>query len=337
MAKHEKQKIKLLKLFDILRTESDAAHPMSTNDLIERLAEVQIPCERKSLASDIALLNEYGYGVQVKRAKQNMYYIEKRDLDIHTIRFLVDATQSAVFLSKEQTQEIVATVAMLAGTNKAEVLEDNVLYFDKLKHSNDEVLKIITELDRAIENRRKVSFEYHLMGVDGKPHPKLDGSGAPKRYTGIPIALMFNNGFYYLIVFQEKYGGYATYRIDRMRSVKVAAEALPSERYTEQFKRGDLKNAMTAFGMWIGKTKRVEMCFRGDHAGDVFDKFGKNTVLHPLGDGRFRVAVDVNPDDPVFLGWCMSYGKELEIVSPPEVRAALAEKAKEVLAVNGGE
>ena len=63
MAKSENQKIKLLKIYDILRTESDEEHPMGTNDLLERLRDEGIRCERKALASDIALLNLYGYGI----------------------------------------------------------------------------------------------------------------------------------------------------------------------------------------------------------------------------------------------------------------------------------
>lgn len=130
MAKSENQKIKLLKIYDILRTETDKEHPIGTNDLLQRLRDEGIQCERKALASDIALLNEFGYGIQVRRARQNLYYLASRDLSLHAIRFLIDATQSAAFLSKTQTKEIVSDLAMLAGTNKAEVLKDNVLCFD---------------------------------------------------------------------------------------------------------------------------------------------------------------------------------------------------------------
>ena len=58
MARSENQKIKLLKIYDILRTESDEDHPIGTNDIIARLAEQNICCGRKSLSSDIELLNK---------------------------------------------------------------------------------------------------------------------------------------------------------------------------------------------------------------------------------------------------------------------------------------
>ncbi len=332
MAKSEKQKIKLLRIYDILRTESDEEHPMSTNALLERLREDGIQCERKSLASDIKLLNEYGYEVQIRRSQQNLYYPARRDLDLHAIRFLIDATQSATFLSKTQTKEIVAAIAMLAGTNKAEVLEDNILCFDKLKHSNDEVLEIITELDRAIAHRKRVSFEYHLIGVDGKAEPKTE-NGQIKRYDVKPVAMAYHGGYYYLIAFYEKYHDVVSYRIDRMREVRIGKESFPTGEFETKFKNGEMKNSMNAFGMWVGETKTIRMRLLNRHAGDIFDKFGEETKLIPDEEGKFLVTVEVNPDDPVFVGWCMSYGNELEILSPPEAQETLRRRAEEICAM----
>ncbi len=332
MAKSENQKIKLLKIYDILRTESDKDHQIDTNTLLERLREIGIRCERKALKSDIDLLKAYGYKVRATRSRQNTYYLETRDLSLPAIRFLLDATQSAAFLSKTQTTQIVSDIAMLAGTNKAEVLHANVLCFDKIKHSNDEVLQIIVQLDRAIEHRQKVSFEYHLLGVNGKSKPKTE-NGQIKKYNVEPLAMAYHGGYYYLIAFYEKYRDVASYRIDRMREVKVEKESFPPNRYEAQFKNGELKNSMNAFGMWVGKTERVTMRLLNEHAGDIFDKFGEATKLYPDGDGKFFVMVEVNPQDPVFLGWCMSYGDELEILSPRGLQETLLERAEQIRAM----
>lgn len=339
MAKSENQKIKLLKIYDILRMDSDKDHPIGTNALLKRLHEEGIQCERKALRSDIALLREYGYEVQItgeeveKRPRENSYYIENRDLDIHAIRFLIDATQSAAFLSKAQTKEIVSSIAMLAGTYKAEVLKDNVLCFDKMKHSNDEVLKTVTELDRAIGQRKRVSFEYHLLGVNGKAEPRKKQDGQIKRYCAAPIAMAYHGGYYYLITYQEKYQEAVPYRIDRMKEVKVEEENFAPNQFESKFKSGELKNSMSAFGMWVGKTMNVTMRLKNEHAGDILDKFGEGTRLSPDGDGKFFVTVEVNPSDRVFVGWCMSYGNELEILSPAEAKKEVLRCAEEICAM----
>lgn len=331
MAKSVDQKIKIMRIYDILRMGSDEKHPMSTNDILEKLSEEGVKCERKSLASDIELLKKYGYDVEEKRSRQRLYYVKERDLDVYAIRFLIDATQAAGFLSASKTRDIVYKLAMIAGTYKGEVLRKNILCFDKLKSTNNEVFCNITEIDEAIENGRKVSFEYCTLNTRGKPEPKTE-NGVVKRYKEAPIAMMFNGGFYYMIAWQEKHDDIVSYRIDRMMSVKAEEEFLPNNA-ARRFKSGDLKDSMTAFGMWSGKTRSVTMRFPDRHAGDVFDKFGRDVRLYHEKDGHFVVTANVNPDDPVFLGWCMSYGSELEIISPHDVRKALADKAAEICEV----
>ena len=52
------QKIKLLKLYEMLRQETDEEHPMRTNDICQRLEQMGISCERRTLAVDIQTLND---------------------------------------------------------------------------------------------------------------------------------------------------------------------------------------------------------------------------------------------------------------------------------------
>ena len=58
-----RQKIKLLKLIELLRQETDELHPLSTNEICNRLGAMGISCERRTLTKDIALLNEQGYEI----------------------------------------------------------------------------------------------------------------------------------------------------------------------------------------------------------------------------------------------------------------------------------
>ena len=70
------QKIKLLKLMELLRQETDELHPLSTNEICNRLGSMGISCERRTLAKDIALLNEQGFEVMWRKiGKEKGYYI----------------------------------------------------------------------------------------------------------------------------------------------------------------------------------------------------------------------------------------------------------------------
>lgn len=54
------QKIKLLKLYEILRQHIDEDRPLSTNQLCAMLETEGISCDRRTLAEDIDILNANG-------------------------------------------------------------------------------------------------------------------------------------------------------------------------------------------------------------------------------------------------------------------------------------
>ena len=60
MKKVNGTKIKLLKLLEILQSESDEDNSLSTTEIIEKLAERGISCDRNTVYRDIKKLNESG-------------------------------------------------------------------------------------------------------------------------------------------------------------------------------------------------------------------------------------------------------------------------------------
>ena len=72
-------KIKLIKLWEIINSETDEKHPISTKDLLSRLEREGIKCSRKTLYSDINLLNSFGYEILKEKTKRNNYYIIDRE------------------------------------------------------------------------------------------------------------------------------------------------------------------------------------------------------------------------------------------------------------------
>ena len=56
-------KLKMIKIWEILSQETDEDHPMTTNDLLSKLQALGIDCNRKTLYADIDALNEFGYEI----------------------------------------------------------------------------------------------------------------------------------------------------------------------------------------------------------------------------------------------------------------------------------
>ena len=63
MVQDNYRKIKLPKLLEMLRLDTDEQYPMTTSQICARLDAMGIICDRRTLSKDIALLNKQGYEV----------------------------------------------------------------------------------------------------------------------------------------------------------------------------------------------------------------------------------------------------------------------------------
>ena len=76
MPRSSNQKLKLLYVMDFLLRCSDEEHPVTVNQIIDCLAEKDIPAERKSIYDDIEALRLFGLDViQVKGGGVYGYYV----------------------------------------------------------------------------------------------------------------------------------------------------------------------------------------------------------------------------------------------------------------------
>ena len=63
MARDKFRKVKLLKLLEMLQQNSDEQHPLTTSSILTRLEQMEIPCDRRTLAQDIATLSDLDYEI----------------------------------------------------------------------------------------------------------------------------------------------------------------------------------------------------------------------------------------------------------------------------------
>ena len=155
------QKIKLLKLHEILRTESDEQNPLTTGELLTRLADCGISCDRRTLAKDMETLNRQGFEVMVRRVgHQKGYYVEDRGFSLPELKILMDAVQAAGFITERKAEDLSGKIASLGGSHRADLLTRHMLLFNTRKHSNESIYYNVDRLEEAIRERCKVSFRY---------------------------------------------------------------------------------------------------------------------------------------------------------------------------------
>lgn len=118
MEKSNLQKMKLLFLMEMLRQDSDEAHPMTTKVICTRLAEKGISCDRRTLAKDIQVLNEQGYEVMSRMCgHEKGYYVDDRSFSVPELKILIDAVQAARFITPAKSAQMIEKIAALGGSH----------------------------------------------------------------------------------------------------------------------------------------------------------------------------------------------------------------------------
>jgi len=320
------QKMKMVELLGLLQRESDELHPLSTNEICRRLQEMNIRCDRRTLATDMKLLNGYGYEIMsVKAGKQNAYYLADRSFSTPELKILIDAVQAANFVTEKKTAELVEKIAALGGKHRAEILQTNLVRFNTRKHTNEAVYYNVSTLETAIAEKKQASFYYFDLN---EKHKKVFRK-KKERYQVHPITLIFLEDNYYLMSYSEKYEGITTYRVDRMEEVDVLdAPVAPAAQMTDEQIAAFTEQT---FKMFSGEPEEVLLRFDPSLIGVVFDKFGEDIKMTRGRDGTIVAKVTVQIS-PTFWGWLFQFVGEMQLEGPQELKdtyKALLEEAHE--------
>ena len=317
------QKIKLVKILDILREYSDEEHHLSTNDIIKKLQDFEISAERKAIYEDIKLLNKYGYEILSYKDRSNYYYIVERSFDIPELKILLDAVQAASFVTEKKTKELVDKIAALAGKNRARLLKENIVCFDTTKHSNEKIYYNVDVLDRCILEQNKVSFLYFDYDIKNQRVYRKN----KERYIVNPVALVFSQDNYYLVCYNDKYKNLSNYRVDRMDNVVCEGDKIEPADCVKGF--NVYKHKKQAFSMFLGELTHVELLVDVSLVDVIIDKFGEKTKMTRVDDKNFSIKVKVQIS-PTFFGWCFMFGEKMKILSPQNVVDEMQDRARAI-------
>lgn len=310
MGKENFSKIKLLKIWEILKQESDENRPMTTGQIIERLSDSGITCDRRTLYADIATLNSFGYEVVTQKGQHsNSYYIVDRSFDVPELRILIDAVQAASFISPKKTEELTNKIAALGGSYCADILKKNIVEFNITKHNNEHIYYSVNAIENAILSGKKIKFQY--FDLNEKHERKFRKSG--EKYLVNPVTMVFSNDNYYLIGYHDNHDGVTTYRIDRMLNAEISEDSININAKPKSLNIS--QHRKQSFSMYSGKMEVVRFEADRDMIDIVFDKFGEDTRIICIDEERISFSAEIEIS-PVFFGWCCSFGNRLKVLAP---------------------
>ena len=309
MAKQNYQRLKPLRLMELLTRETDEEHPMTKTEICRRLSESSITCDPRTLARDIEALNQLGYEIMETMVGHNRaYYVADRPFSAPELKVMIDAVEAATFITEDQTQDLINKIAAMGGAHYEANLRDNLVCFNTRKHSNKQILYSIDTIDRAIRQKKRIRFFYFKLDENGK---KVYGKSKWK-YKADPLALVFSEDNYYLMTFHSHLKTIVNYRVDRMEFVEMIDEELSegAAELLEQFNVGEYTEQV--FKMYNGEVQTVVLEFSDTLCGCIYDKFGEDTRILRVGLHTCRCEVTVQRSR-VFESWVYQFGDQMKI------------------------
>lgn len=162
-------------------------------------------------------------------------------------------------------------------------------------------------LKKAVLENRRLSFFYH------------SSYGCSTRRVVEPYKLCFKGGSWYLQAFCLEKKAFRTFRVSRMEEL-----ALQKDVFVPQATPPLLDNAAVPPQRVVELELRISrrMAYR------VLDEFDRRAVAQEE-NGDYRVRAWY-PETGWVYGYLLSFGEDLEVLSPPYVRKILKEKAEKI-------
>ena len=325
MPENNATKIKLLKLYELLRTETDEARPLTKTQICQRMAELGVPLNPRTIERDVKALGVFGFEVITYiKDREKYYYVPEREFSVPELKILMDAVQAASFITEKKTKELIDKIAALGGSFRADLLKRNMVCFNTRKHSNESILYTVDQIEEAIQKKKKVSFYYFYLDEKKERVYQRKKSGEKTRYYVEPIAMVMNEDNYYLMTYSTRYPDKTTsYRLDRMDQVEVVEDSELSEAAIEKI-AGVAEYTEQAFKMYSGEPEEVTIRFDRTLIGPVIDKFGEDISMAAVDDTTIEAMVAVQVS-PTFFGWIAQFSDKMIIKEPITIRKTYME------------
>ena len=322
MPKSDNQKLKIFYILDYLEAHSNEKNPVRASDLIAMLdRQHNIRCDRKTVYSDIAALQQYGVDIVSLPGKNGGYYIASRNFELPELKLLIDAVQSSRYLTEKKSRELIEKLCSQCNEHDAKLMRRTVLVSGRVKSMNETIYYNVDAIQEAIAQNRQITFRYFDWDFGGKRKYR------EKEYLASPYGLCQDNENCYLLAFSGRHG-ITSYRVDRMSDIQLTEEKrIPCPELTGKALHD---HANRLFQMYSGDALDVKMRFHRSLLNVVIDRFGKDTMLIPDGEDWFVFTVKV-AISPMFLSWVVGFGAKAKILYPQSVVDACKDLCREAM------
>ena len=313
MEKNIENKNRVYYLGKLLYERTDEEHPLSTNEIIALMEdEYGLHVYRTTVSTDIKQLVSLGMDIYTIESTQNKYFVNTRLFDEVELKLLVDAIESSKFITKKKSRILVSKIEKFTSSHKASALKRNLCSEGRIKPCNENVFYIADAINTAINQGKKITFQYYYYNIRKEKKLKHDG----ETYVFSPYTLVWNGDYYYVVGYSDKHKNIGSFRVDRIFAqptiLKDTAEPMPKD-----FDIAEYVNTM--FRMYNSDRMEVELICDNSVMGSIIDRFGEDVKTYAYNMNAFKAVVNVAVNH-VFFSWIFGFSGKVKINSPQNVK-----------------
>jgi len=246
------------------------------------------------------------------------FYVAQRKYTFDDIRLLAECVYSAKFVTEKDSRDLMDIVCSYVSDSQANSIRHNALLVDRVKTNNRQVLFNLTTINEAMSTMldgrphtpEKISFKYLKHSINDLEHTVERRKG--QTYVVNPFQILISEGNYYLLVIDGHSKKHYTYRVDRMKDVRLTGEERECEM---EFKKLRIKSKpRRAFNMFSGIPAKVNLRCENKLLDTMVERFGTKEASYKTADKKhFIVTAKVEVSNQ-FFGWLAGFGEQVKLV-----------------------
>ena len=321
MSSSSNKKLSILYTLQVLRDYSDENHLLSQNDIVIKINNIYgMTCERKSIATNIDSLIDFGYDIVKTNAGS---YLASREFEPSEIRFLVDAVFSSKSINSKHARELSKKLSEFLSVYQRKQYK-YVYKSDELNRTdNKELFFNIDIINEAIEKNKQIEFDYIKRTYKGDKVKKYP-------YKVNPYCLINNQGKYFLVCNYDYFDNIGNYKLEKIHNIKILDTPIKPATQVKGFENGlDIaKYANENIYMFSTNSIKATVKIYSESATAYVEEwFGKNANLYEKENSIFA---DITANETSLIYWCLQYGENIELLSPKDTREKIKEIVKQI-------
>lgn len=360
---HEAGRILILDILEILQEHTDQNNRITQKELINLLVDQydyneNLYKKRKTVRRHLEHLLRHEAEHPLRKEPKVLYGPKKesgedeaRDTNknktmtnfgyAHTfqqkeLRLLIDSLLFSPRIPNAERKQLIEKLESLASKHFESSL-DLVRTTNKPQLLVQDLFKHIESLEKAMQDNKKVSFQYVNYTVDQRNKLQLtnrqNSRGEDRTYLINPYELVATDGKYYLICNNDPFDNVSHYRVDRMMNVEIVNERRKPMRKVRGLENGlDLSRHIAEhIYMFGGQSTTVSLRFKKYVLNEFIDWFGTND-LYFSNQTEDEVTVTVKVNETAMRKWALQYALHVTVTSPKSLVEDIKDDLRQAMA-----